>query len=61
MCIACGAPLPFDSLLKGLKQLLVLWQKVICYPFDYFACGIHELHATQIMFCHTAERTKSRI
>ncbi len=31
--------------------------KVICYPLDYFACGIHGLHATQIMFCHTAEGT----
>ncbi len=53
-CIACGTPLPFGSLMKGLSVLL---QKVICYPLDYFACGIHELHATQIMFCHTAEGT----
>ena len=29
--------------------------KVICYPLDYYACRIHKLHATQIMFCHTAE------
>jgi hypothetical protein len=43
---ACGAPLLFDNLPKGLKQLLVLLQKVIGYPFDHFACGICELHAT---------------
>jgi hypothetical protein len=26
----------------------VLLQKVIRHPFDHFACGIHELHATPI-------------
>jgi hypothetical protein len=46
---ACGAPLPFGNLLKGLKLLLVLLQKVIGHPFDHFACGICELHATPIM------------
>jgi hypothetical protein len=30
---ACGAPLPFGNLLKRLKQLLVLLQKVIGLPF----------------------------
>ena len=34
---ACGAPLPFGNLLKGLKQLLALLQKVIGHPFDHFA------------------------
>jgi hypothetical protein len=42
----CGAPLPFTSLLKGLRQLVVLLQKVISYPLEPFACGIRELHAT---------------
>jgi hypothetical protein len=46
---ACGAPLPFAKLLKGLRQLVVLLQKVISYPFDPFACGNRELHATPIM------------
>jgi hypothetical protein len=32
---ACGGPLPFGNLLKGLKQLLVLLQKVIGLPFKY--------------------------
>jgi hypothetical protein len=36
---ACGAPLPFANLLKGLRELGVLLQKVIGYPFDPFACG----------------------
>ncbi len=44
---ACGAPLPFAKLLKGLRQLVVLLQKVIGYPFDPFASGNRELHATQ--------------
>ncbi len=30
--------------------ILELLQKVICYPLDYFACGINKLNATQIMF-----------
>jgi hypothetical protein len=46
---ACGALLPFAKLLKGLGQLVVLLQKVIGYPFDPFACGNRELHATQSM------------
>ncbi len=46
---ACGAPLPFAKLLKGLRQLVVLLQKVIGYPFDPFACGNRELHATPSM------------
>jgi hypothetical protein len=45
---ACGAPFPFGSLLKGLKQLLVLLQKVIGLLFKHFACGIRELHAEPI-------------
>jgi hypothetical protein len=32
--IACGAPLPFANLLKGLKSLLELLPKVICYSYD---------------------------
>jgi hypothetical protein len=28
---------------------LVLLQKVIGHPFDHFACGICELHATPFM------------
>jgi hypothetical protein len=47
---ACGAPLPFGNLLKGLKQLLVLLQKVIGLPFKHFARGIRELHAKPIIF-----------
>ncbi len=46
---ACGAPLPFGNLLKGLKELLALLQKVIGLPFDHFASGICELHATPII------------
>jgi hypothetical protein len=46
---ACGAPLPFAKLLKGLRYLVELLQKVIGYPFDPFACGNRELHATQSM------------
>jgi hypothetical protein len=46
---ACGASLPFTNLLKGLRQLVVLLQKVIGYPFEPFACGIRELHATPSM------------
>ena len=34
---ACGAPLPFGNLLKWLKYLLALLQKVIGHPFDHFA------------------------
>jgi hypothetical protein len=37
---ACGAPLLFGSLLKGLKYRWMLLQKVICYLLDYFACEI---------------------
>jgi hypothetical protein len=47
---ACGAPLPFGNLLKGLKQLLVLLQKVIGLPSKHFAHGIRELHAKPIIF-----------
>jgi hypothetical protein len=47
--IACGAPLPFGNLLKGLKQLLVLLQKVIGLLFKHFASGIRELHAKPII------------
>jgi hypothetical protein len=36
-------------LLKGLKKLLALLQKVIGHPFDHFAGGICELHATPII------------
>jgi hypothetical protein len=46
---ACGAPLPFTNLQKGLRQLVVLLQKVIGYPFEPFARGISELHATLSM------------
>jgi hypothetical protein len=46
---ACGALLPFGNLLKGLKQLLVLLQKVIGLPFKHFARGIRELHAKPII------------
>ncbi len=46
---ACGVPFPFGNLLKGLKLLLVLLQKVIGHTFDHFSCGIHGLHATPIM------------
>jgi hypothetical protein len=46
---ACGAPLPYVKLLKGLRQLVVLLQKVIGYPFDPFACGNRELHVTPSM------------
>jgi hypothetical protein len=46
---ACGAPLPFGNLLKGLKQLLVLLQKEIGFPFKHFAHGIRELHAKPII------------
>jgi hypothetical protein len=46
---ACGALLPFGNLLKGLKQLLVLLQKVIGIPFKHFARGIRELHAKPII------------
>jgi hypothetical protein len=45
----CCAPLPFTNLLKGLRELVVLLQKVIGYPFEPFACGIRELHATPSM------------
>ncbi len=31
------------------KKQLVLLQKVIGHPFDHFACGICELHATPFM------------
>jgi hypothetical protein len=41
--------LPITNLLKGLRQLEVLLQKVIGYPFEPFACGIRELHATPSM------------
>ncbi len=47
---ACGAPLTFGNLLKGLKQLLVLLQKVISLPFKHFARRIRELHAKPIIF-----------
>ncbi len=53
--------LPFASLLKGLKKLLMLLKKEIGYPFDYFACGNQTMHATQIMFRNTAGRTKIKI
>ncbi len=46
---ACGAPLPSSNLLKVLKQLLVLLQKVIGLPFKHFARGIRELHAKPII------------
>jgi hypothetical protein len=46
---ACGAPLPFGNLLKGLKQLLVLLQKVIGFLFKHCARGIRELHAKPII------------
>jgi hypothetical protein len=46
IAFACGAPLPFGNLLKGLLAQL---HKVIGHPFDHFACGICELHATPIM------------
>ena len=46
---ACGAPLPFGNLLKGLKHLLVLLQKAIGLPFKHFAHGIRELHAKPII------------
>jgi hypothetical protein len=46
---ACGAPLPFGNLLKGLKQLLVLLQKVIGLLFKHFACGIRKLRAKPII------------
>jgi hypothetical protein len=49
MEFACGAPLPFTNLVKGFRQLVVLLQKVIGYPFDSFACGNRELHATPRM------------
>jgi hypothetical protein len=42
--------LSFGNLLKGLKSLLGLWQKGICYPFDQFTCGIRESHGTPLMF-----------
>jgi hypothetical protein len=45
---AGGAPLPFPNLLKGLTYLMGLLQRVICFPFDHFACGNRHLHATQI-------------
>jgi hypothetical protein len=43
---------------KGLKGLLMLLQKVIGHPFACCACGNRELHATQMMFCNSARRTK---
>jgi hypothetical protein len=46
---ACGAPLPFGNMLKGLKKLLMLLQKVIGLPFKHFARGIRELHAKPII------------
>ncbi len=57
---ACGAPLSFCLFAKR-ALLLVLLQKVISYPFDSFACGNLELHATQILFCNTAGRTKNSV
>jgi hypothetical protein len=46
---ACCAPLPFAKLLKGLRQIVVLLQKGIGYPFEPFACGNSELHALPSM------------
>jgi hypothetical protein len=46
---ACGAPLPFGNLLRGLKYFLVLLQKLISNLFRHFACRIHELHAKPII------------
>jgi hypothetical protein len=40
---------PFTNLLKGLRQLVVLLQKVIGYPYELFVYGIRELHATPSM------------
>jgi hypothetical protein len=34
---------------------------VISYSFDHFACADRELHATKIMLCTTAGRTKIKI
>jgi hypothetical protein len=52
---ACGAPLPFANLLKGLKQRLELLLKVIRCPFVHSACSIREFHATLV--CLSATRT----
>jgi hypothetical protein len=50
--------LPFGNLLKGLKQLLVLLQKVIGLLFKHFACGIRKLHAKPIILAiYTAGKT----
>jgi hypothetical protein len=44
-----GAPFPFGNLLKGLKQLLMLLQKVTGLPFKHFESGIRKLHAKPII------------
>ena len=44
----------FLQLAKG--TLISLWAVAKGYPLDPFACGIHELHATQIMFCNIPHR-----
>jgi hypothetical protein len=46
---ACGSPLHFGNLLKGIKQILVLLQKVIGLPCKHFARGIRELNAKPII------------
>jgi hypothetical protein len=53
-CMLCSVTL--WQFAKRSQKLLVLLQKVICYPLDPFACGICELHATQIMFCNIPHR-----
>jgi hypothetical protein len=54
-CMPCSITLwQFDD---GAQITFGAVAKVICYPLDYFACGIHKLLATQIMFCDTTEST----
>jgi hypothetical protein len=56
-CTACGAPLTFGSFAERTQIPLDAVAKGNLLPFGLLTCEIHELHAMQIMFCHTAERT----
>ncbi len=57
-CIACGYLTTSGSLQKGrlYVYLYELFPKVVIHLLVPFACGIRELHATQIMFCNIPPR-----
>jgi hypothetical protein len=45
---ACGLPLPFGNLLERLKELSMLLQKVIGYPFDH-ALSVNSMHTDHVL------------